>query len=146
MRVVAAAPHASGYRAARQSIAGWLDSIPKSRDARFRSQKSMMKGQTVSPHSCVVCGSEVAPRLDSALYHCRECGYWGSDFAPAPAEASRSALNETHRRAALAGLRNANSRTILRVLGRHAPLAGARLCDIGCAYGWFLKTAQDCGV
>jgi SAM-dependent methyltransferase len=105
-----------------------------------------MKGQTVSPHSCVVCGSEIAPRLDSALYHCRECGYWGSDFAPAPADTSSSALNEAHRHAALAGLRSANSRTVLRVLERHAPLAGARLCDIGCAYGWFLKTAQDCGV
>lgn len=105
-----------------------------------------MKGQTVSPHLCVACGSELAPRLDSALYHCRKCGYWMSDFAPAPADATSSALNEAHRRAALAGLRNANSQTILRVLGRHAPLVGARLCDIGCAYGWFLKAAQDCGI
>jgi 2-polyprenyl-3-methyl-5-hydroxy-6-metoxy-1,4-benzoquinol methylase len=55
-------------------------------------------------------------------------------------------LNEAHRRTALAGLRSANSRTILHVLGQHAPLAHARLCDIGCAYGWFLKAAQDCGV
>jgi SAM-dependent methyltransferase len=100
----------------------------------------------VSQRSCIVCGSKMAPRLDSALYHCPKCGYWGSEFTPASADASRSALDEAHRRSALAGLRSANSQTILRVLGRHAPLAGARLCDIGCAYGWFLKTAQDCGV
>jgi 2-polyprenyl-3-methyl-5-hydroxy-6-metoxy-1,4-benzoquinol methylase len=103
-----------------------------------------MNGPTASPHSCIVCRSEIAQRLDSALYHCRECGYWTSDFEPMPADASISALNEAHRRAALAGLRSANSQTILGLLGRHASLAGARLCDIGCAYGWFLKAAQDC--
>jgi len=103
-----------------------------------------MKGRNVSPHECIVCGSETAPRLDSGLYYCRQCGYWGSEFAP-QAE-SRSTLNEEHRRAALAGLRSVNSQTILRVLGRHIPLAGAKLCDIGCAYGWFLKKAKERGV
>jgi SAM-dependent methyltransferase len=88
----------------------------------------------------------MAPRLDPALWRCRECGYWQSSFPATALEANRSAIDEERRFAALAGLRTANSQTIFRVLARYAPLAGARLCDIGCAYGWFLKTAKDFGV
>ncbi len=88
----------------------------------------------------------MAPRLDPALWRCRECGYWQSSFPAATAAANRSAIDEERRFQALAGLRTANSRTVFRVLAGYAPLTGARLCDIGCAYGWFLKTAKEYGV
>jgi 2-polyprenyl-3-methyl-5-hydroxy-6-metoxy-1,4-benzoquinol methylase len=102
--------------------------------------------QAVLLHSCVVCKSETVSRRDPALWRCRTCGYWGSIFPAAAVDANRSAIDEERRIAALAGLRTANSQTIFRALARHVPLAGARLCDVGCAYGWFLKTAEEFGV
>lgn len=88
----------------------------------------------------------MTPRLDPALWRCRECGYWQLSFPAATVVANRSAIDEERRFRALSELRTANSRTVFRVLARYAPLTGARLCDVGCAYGWFLKAAQDYGV
>jgi SAM-dependent methyltransferase len=55
-------------------------------------------------------------------------------------------LDERSRRLALESLRRSNAKVILENLSRLRPLAGSRLCDIGCAYGWFLEAAGEHGM
>ena len=47
--------------------------------------------------------------------------------------------------AGYAALRRETSRTILDRLSSHRPLRGARLLDVGSAYGWFLDEAERAG-
>ena len=94
---------------------------------------------------CVVCGREMAPDLEPDLWRCPDCRYRCSSFVDS-AVAPAIQLNESQRREALSALRRRNARTILSVLARYRNLSGARLCDIGCAYGWFLEEAQRVGI
>src|SRR6202012_3639703 len=94
---------------------------------------------------------EMTAHLDADLGRCVHCKYQCSTFVNDEAlgdELVRSAtrLNEAHRRQALESLRRRNAETIVGVLARLRCLAGARLCDIGCGYGWFLSEAERHGI
>jgi SAM-dependent methyltransferase len=84
-------------------------------------------------------------RHEPDLLHCAACGYWRSLFVEPNAISARP-LDEARRYAALSGIRRRSARIILRTLAEHRTLAGARLCDIGCGYGWFVAEAQALGV
>jgi SAM-dependent methyltransferase len=96
------------------------------------------------PIGCVVCGREMTAHIEPDLWRCPDCQYRCSTFVDDPS-APRGRLNEAHRRDALASIRRRNARTIFNALARFRNLPGARLCDIGCAYGWFLEEAKRLG-
>ena len=95
---------------------------------------------------CPACGAEMAERLAPWLRHCRACGLWRSRLADNDRLQAGAALDETRRVAALEGLRRANHRRLLAALRAAGPLAGLRLLDVGCAYGWFLEEARAAGM
>ncbi len=101
----------------------------------------------VAEHSlhCMICGREMRADLEPDLWLCPECNYRCSAFVDSPGSAA-AALDETNRQHALGAIRRRNAQTILRVLGDFTSLTGARLCDIGCGYGWFLAEAERLGV
>jgi SAM-dependent methyltransferase len=111
---------------------------------RLAARKTALRPASDPAAGCVVCGAPVIAYLEADLFRCASCGYVGSTLAPgATAEGAR--LDEALRRRALEGLRRANARAILDVLALHRPLAGTRLCDVGCGYGWFLDEARRRG-
>jgi 2-polyprenyl-3-methyl-5-hydroxy-6-metoxy-1,4-benzoquinol methylase len=90
---------------------------------------------------CIVCSAGTRP-VFAGLRRCPGCGLWsraggGGRLASRP----QVPLSEERRIAALATLREANNERILRRLEAFVPLPGARVLDVGCAYGWFLRSA-----
>lgn len=55
-------------------------------------------------------------------------------------------VDEEKRQLALKPLRDHNYRTILDALAKFCSLAGARLLEVGSAYGWFMEVASSRGV
>jgi SAM-dependent methyltransferase len=105
----------------------------------------MPADHAIRPAACVVCGCAMRARLAADVWRCPQCNYWCSTFTAAGSRPP-IALDEVRRQAALAAVRSRNAREIFRVLGAYGPLRGARLCDVGCGYGWFLETAQSLGM
>jgi 2-polyprenyl-3-methyl-5-hydroxy-6-metoxy-1,4-benzoquinol methylase len=100
--------------------------------------------------SCVVCDTAVRVELAPWTACCPACGTWTSSLEPAINAQTTHATTATEidgaaRAVGLEQLRRANFRTILDRIGTVAPLAGARLLDVGSAHGWFLDEAAARG-
>jgi SAM-dependent methyltransferase len=90
--------------------------------------------------TCCVCDTAMVPRGE--YFECRTCGYWGSQL-PVDA-ASTSAPDSEYELVSYEHTRRANYTRILDALAkRHDP--GARLLEIGCADGLFLRMAGERG-
>lgn len=101
---------------------------------------------TIGAPACPACGGPLERRLESWLQHCPACGLWRSLLGSEDRLQTSAALDEQRRMAGLAPLRDENYRRLLAALRRLAPLAGKRLLDVGCAYGWFLEAAREAGM
>jgi SAM-dependent methyltransferase len=111
----------------------------------IRSKPNSRPQSTAGQFLCVVCGQKMVAGLEPDLWRCPDCQYQCSTFVDSVTN-SAARLNETHRRQGLEALRRRNAQTILDVLAHVRSLPGARLCDIGCAYGWFLDEAERAGI
>ncbi len=89
---------------------------------------------------CIVCKGARRVRVASWSARCERCGSWASDLPVGGSEVE----SET-RVAGYEELRRANSREVLTRLERVRPMRGARLLDVGSAYGWFLEEATRVG-
>jgi SAM-dependent methyltransferase len=96
--------------------------------------------------SCPACGGALEGRLESWLLRCPACGLWRSTLGSEDRLQESQALDESRRVSGLASLRDENYRRTLDALRRLGSLEGKRLLDVGCAYGWFLKAAQEAGM
>jgi 2-polyprenyl-3-methyl-5-hydroxy-6-metoxy-1,4-benzoquinol methylase len=95
---------------------------------------------------CEICGNPTTPRYDEYTYFCAGCGFWMSSYQAAPdAVCDDTSIGAEFHEASFGGLRSANWNRILDALDSIKPLAGAHLCDIGCAYGGFLSLASRRG-
>jgi 2-polyprenyl-3-methyl-5-hydroxy-6-metoxy-1,4-benzoquinol methylase len=95
---------------------------------------------------CPACGGLLAGRLERWLLFCATCGFWRSTLSSEDRLHESQALDETKRVSGLASLREENYRRTFDALRRLGRLEGKRLLDVGCAYGWFLKAAQQAGM
>lgn len=92
---------------------------------------------------CPCCGSKMARKLNSQIGYCEACQYWGSTFSGINLSShEKLQLNESNRRDALISMRAQTAESILQRLDRMESVAGLRLLDVGCAYGWFLEAAK----
>jgi len=94
--------------------------------------------------NCAVCKSAMRAEVTSWHGACRSCGYENATFAPTINDSSaHEAVDESRREDGLRLLRTENFKVVL----SHIEAAGrfqkpARLLDVGCAHGWFLKEAS----
>jgi 2-polyprenyl-3-methyl-5-hydroxy-6-metoxy-1,4-benzoquinol methylase len=79
-------------------------------------------------------------RISSWSARCEHCGSWAAELPVGGSEVE----SET-RVAGYEALRRENTRAVLERLGRLRPVRGARLLDVGSAYGWFLEEAVTQG-
>lgn len=98
---------------------------------------------------CPVCASAMtADKMHGWLFACPRCGFLSStlnvDISSAPSQPQK-AINEQARQTALKDLRKKNFAAILDALQTFNPPASKRLCDVGCAHGWFLRLAAQRG-
>ncbi len=96
--------------------------------------------------TCPACKGVLEQRLESWLLLCPVCGLWRSRLGTEDRLHESQAIDESRRVAGLAALRDENYRRTLDTLRRLGPLEGKRLLDVGCAYGWFLRTAREAGM
>lgn len=94
---------------------------------------------------CPVCQGTLKPRRSPGLLYCQQCDIWVSDFSADVTQHSEAIIEE-NRAQGLKQLRLNNFNTILDILQTYFPLENQRLCDVGCAYGWFLEAAQKRGI
>ncbi len=89
--------------------------------------------------NCPVCAAPEM-RRQAPYAHCRSCGYWGSELAH---DVENTSAPETeYELVSYEHTRTANYNAILDLLARrHVP--GARMLEIGCADGLFLKLADE---
>jgi len=94
---------------------------------------------------CVVCQSVLGSGAHGWTVRCPSCGTWTSQLQPAINESTRYDIDDEARIAGLRQLRQTNFAQLLDRVQKQRPLHGARLLDVGCAYGWFLAMAQTRG-
>ncbi len=94
---------------------------------------------------CPVCDAPLGQGLLPWLLQCPGCRFERSTLAEQLADPrARAAIDENARAVGLGALRERNFRTIVKELERLRPERGA-LLDVGCAHGWFLRTAAESG-
>ncbi|MDJ1183436.1 class I SAM-dependent methyltransferase [Roseofilum casamattae] len=96
-------------------------------------------------NQCPVCQATLESRRSPGLLYCTNCDIWVSNFSSAIAEHSELIVEE-NREEGLNELRLGNSNIILDTLQAHVPLENLRICDVGCAYGWFVEAAGERGM
>jgi len=107
----------------------------------------MSPSELTDARTCPACDAGLAASLEEWLLRCPACDLWVSLLGEGDGRlGSETALDEQKRVAALKRLRERTSEELLDALGRHMTLSGARLLDVGCAYGWFLEAARARGV
>lgn len=84
---------------------------------------------------CPACGGLMA-RISDWTDLCPSCRYMSSSLTPGEAPLGEG----------FEDLRRANFETLLDQMSRHIDLKGARLLEVGCGRGWFLKAAQRRGI
>ncbi len=95
------------------------------------------------PTECPVCGDFAPPAVSNWILRCTRCGFERTEIAVRINDESLP-IDESTREASLSPLRDRNFDDILQRLKQHAP-AGARLLDVGCSHGWFLRKAIQAG-
>jgi SAM-dependent methyltransferase len=102
-----------------------------------------MRDQT--PHApCVVCGAPMAPGRRDWLWRCAACGFLASTLT-VRVNTSASAIDEPTRAAALHALRRRNFERVLDAMAGAGLAPGARVLDVGCGHGWFVRAASARG-
>ncbi|MBD2540500.1 class I SAM-dependent methyltransferase [Coleofasciculus sp. FACHB-SPT36] len=102
---------------------------------------------TLIPVSCPVCSKVMIQKIEPWLRYCPSCGLWTSLLTQANYKLnSDTLLVEEKRYTALKPLREYNYEQLLNALCRFMPLEGAKILDVGCAYGWFLQAASARGM
>lgn len=101
----------------------------------------------LSGRPCVVCGTPVRIAVAEWAARCPQCGTWASSLEPEINAATSLAaeIDPAARVSGLERLRRENFNCVLDRLDAFAPLAGARLLDVGSAHGWFLEEAAARG-
>lgn len=94
---------------------------------------------------CVVCHGLLSPAVTRWTFRCPECGTWRSSLQPAVNQETVRTIDDRARVAGLEALRRANFRLLFDRIATCQSLAGSRLLDVGCAYGWFLEEAAERG-
>jgi 2-polyprenyl-3-methyl-5-hydroxy-6-metoxy-1,4-benzoquinol methylase len=89
---------------------------------------------------CIVCEHPRRVRVANWSARCQNCGSWAAELPVGGSEVESST-----RVAGYEALRRENTRSVLERLARLRSLAGARLLDVGSAYGWFLEEAARQG-
>jgi 2-polyprenyl-3-methyl-5-hydroxy-6-metoxy-1,4-benzoquinol methylase len=94
---------------------------------------------------CIVCASTDVSDVIWWAARCATCGTWTSSLQPAINEQTPEEIDDEARIAGLRELRRQNFRVVLDRIETTHRLAGKRLLDVGCAYGWFLQDAAERG-
>lgn len=96
---------------------------------------------------CPVCQSQLSQNLAKWLFHCNECGLWVSRIEQRDRNGIQNTpILENKREIGLKSLRIQNFQTLLDALECYMPLEQKTICDVGCAYGWFLEAAANRGM
>jgi SAM-dependent methyltransferase len=111
----------------------------------------MVMGLGMKEHSdnatiCPVCGTGMTAQIEACFLFCSSCQFWRA--LPGDCDQmlrGESAVVEERRYAGLIKVRMLNNEVILDRLARCITVAGARILDVGCSYGWFLKSASKRG-
>lgn len=92
---------------------------------------------------CPICESELFAGHRPWHFQCRNCDYEKADLHPKiNVYSEHRFIDEDARQTALKDLRVRNFTKLLTDIKSLKP-NGGRLLDVGCAYGWFLETAQN---
>jgi SAM-dependent methyltransferase len=96
--------------------------------------------------ACPVCDAPMDGPVAGFRFECRGCGCYRSTL-PVGIDDRRAcdARDEAAFEAAIAQTRRRNFATVLDRLERHVPARGARVLEVGCAYGAFLDAAAARG-
>jgi SAM-dependent methyltransferase len=93
--------------------------------------------------SCPVCDGVMRPGGHEWLLSCASCGFQRSTLRPRIEEPGALAeLEEDFERTSLRSLRCSNFERVLDALAKHTDLAGKKVLEVGCGYGWFLQLAE----
>lgn len=96
---------------------------------------------------CSACGSKMNKKLTPWLLCCNNCELWTSLLGEKSSKLKDSLeIIEENRNNGLKSLRIQNFHKLLNTLESYMDLNGARVCDVGCSYGWFLEVAAMRGM
>lgn len=86
-------------------------------------------------------------KLTPWLLYCNNCELWTSLLGEKSSKLKDSLeIIEENRNNGLKSLRIQNFHKLLNTLESYMDLNGARVCDVGCSYGWFLEVAAMRGM
>lgn len=96
------------------------------------------------PRRCPVCDDALVVQRHQWLRSCVECGFLAS-VLDVRINSDDAPLNEELRADALRGLRKETFAIVLDAVAHGGLAKSASILDVGCAHGWFLQQATDCG-
>ena len=98
------------------------------------------------PPACPICRG-IRPQVRSDWHYiCTTCGFEYSSLLPQIETRTVGLINEVRRQKALEQLRRKNAEQVLDALAGLRRLVPGSLLDVGSAYGWFLRVAQERGM